>query len=152
MIKSGNRQNTFFEYTLNEVNFIILICTYKRCFNIHVRKTRLKKKVRENIITIPNLKNEKLTIRDLSRGEIESLFGHFTKVNIRKMDSSQNSIWEKRTRHKVQYEENGLFTKFNMRKTDSSKNSLWERWILYKIKYRPCLRFSEAATPTPHFF
>ena len=28
-------------------------------------------------------------------------------------DISQNSVWEKRTLHKIQYEENGLFTKFN---------------------------------------
>ena len=51
--------------------------------------------------------------RGLSRGKIESVFGHFTKFNIRKTDSSQNSIWEKRTLHKIQYEENGFFTKFN---------------------------------------
>ena len=49
----------------------------------------------------------------MSRGKIESVFGHFTKFNIRKTGSSQNSTWEKRTLHKIQYEKNGLFTKFN---------------------------------------
>ena len=51
--------------------------------------------------------------RGLSRRKIESVFRHFTKFNLRKTDSSQNSIWEKRTLHKIQYEKNGLFTKFN---------------------------------------
>ena len=37
----------------------------------------------------------------------------FTKFNVRKTNSSQNSIWRKRTLHKIQYEKNGLFTKFN---------------------------------------
>ena len=51
--------------------------------------------------------------RGLSRGKIESVFEHFTKFNMRKTDSSQNSIWWKRTFHKIQHEKNGLFTKFN---------------------------------------
>ena len=38
--------------------------------------------------------------------------------------NSQNSISEKWTLHKIQYEENGLFTKINMRKTDSPQNSV----------------------------
>ena len=62
--------------------------------------------------------------RGQSRGEIESVFGHFTEFNIRKTDSLQNSILEKLTLHKIQYEENGLFTKFNLRKTNPSQNSI----------------------------
>ena len=54
-----------------------------------------------------------ITFRGLSRGEIESVFGHFTKFKMRKTDSWQNSIWQKRTLHEIQYVENGLFTKFN---------------------------------------
>ena len=61
--------------------------------------------------------------RGLSRGKIESVFGHFTTFSIRKTDSSQYSIWGKRTLHKIRYEENGLFTKFH-EKTDSSQNLL----------------------------
>ena len=53
------------------------------------------------------------TSMGLSMGKIESVFGHFTKFNIRKTDASQNSVWKLRTLHKLQYEENGLFTKFN---------------------------------------
>ena len=63
--------------------------------------------------------------RALSRREIESVFEHFTKLNNRKMDSSQNSVPEKRTLHKIQYQKTGLFTKFIIRKTDSSQNSMY---------------------------
>ena len=41
------------------------------------------------------------------------------------MDSSQNSVPEKRTLHKIQYQKTGLFTKFIIRKTDSSQNSMY---------------------------
>ena len=52
--------------------------------------------------------------RGLSRKKIESVFGHFTKFNNRKTDSSQNSISEKGTLHKVHYQENGLSKKFDV--------------------------------------
>ena len=42
------------------------------------------------------------TTRGLSRRKIESVFGHFTKFNIRKTDASQNSLAEKWTLHKIQ--------------------------------------------------
>ena len=74
--------------------------------------------------------------RGLSRRKIESVFRHFTKFNLRKTDSSQNSIWEKRTLHKIQYEKNGPFTKFNMRKTDPSQNSIWEKRTFTKFNVR----------------
>ena len=64
------------------------------------------------------------TIKDLSRGKIESVFRHFTKFNIRKTDSSQNSMSEKRTHHKIIRKMGSLpnsfakktrhFTKFNI--------------------------------------
>ena len=73
--------------------------------------------------------------RAQSRREIESVFRHFTKFNTRKTDSSQNSMQEKQTLHKIQYQKNRLFTKFNIRKTDSSQNSAPEKWILQKIQY-----------------
>ena len=47
-----------------------------------------------------------------SHSRRESVFGHFTKFNVRKTDSSQNSISEKQTLHKNQ--KNGLFTNFNI--------------------------------------
>ena len=59
------------------------------------------------------LPNFIIVIRGLSSGEIESVFGLFTKFNIRKTDFSQNSIWEKRILHKIHCQKNGLFTKFN---------------------------------------
>ena len=46
--------------------------------------------------------------KGLSNEDIESVFGHFIKFNIRKSDFSQNSIREKWTLHKIQYEENRL--------------------------------------------
>ena len=94
--------------------------------------------------------------RSLSRGKIESVFGHFTKFSIRKTDPSQNSGLEKQTRHKIQIQKktdssqnsglekrtlhkiqdqkNGLFTKFRIKKTDSSKNSGLEKQTLHKIQ------------------
>ena len=36
-------------------------------------------------------------------GKLSPFSGHFIKFNIRKMDSSQNSLPEKRTPHKIQY-------------------------------------------------
>ena len=60
----------------------------------------------------------------LSRGEIEFVFWHFTKFNVRKTDFSQNSIRENRTLRKIQNEKNGLFTIFHQRKTDSLENSI----------------------------
>ena len=59
--------------------------------------------------------------RGLSRENIESVFGLFTKFNVRKTDSSQNSTWEKRTLHKIPCEKNGLLT-----------NSIWEKRTLPK--------------------
>ena len=50
-------------------------------------------------------------------------------------DISQNSILEKQTLHKIQYEKNGLFIKFNMRNMDSSQNSAWEKRTLHKIQH-----------------
>ena len=50
----------------------------------------------------------------LSWEEIESVFGHFAKFNIRKTDFSQNSISGQQTLHEIQYWENRLFTKFNV--------------------------------------
>ena len=47
-------------------------------------------------------------------GKIESVFGHFTKFNIRKTDFSQNSLPQKQTFHKIQYQQNGLFKKLNI--------------------------------------
>ena len=76
------------------------------------------------------------TARGLSRGKIESVFGHFTKFNIRKTDSSQNSIWEKWTIHKIQYEQNEFFTKFNMRRAASSQNPIREKWTLMFYVFR----------------
>ena len=52
----------------------------------------------------------------MSRGKIESVFGHFTKFYIRKTDFSQNLIWGKQILYKIQHKKNGLFTKFNVRK------------------------------------
>ena len=50
----------------------------------------------------------------LSREKIESVFGHCTKFNIRKTDTLQNSISEKRTLHKTYKQKKGHFTKFNI--------------------------------------
>ena len=49
------------------------------------------------------------------------------------MDSSQNSVLEKRTLHRIQYEENELFTKLNLRKTDSLQNLMAEKWTFTKF-------------------
>ena len=65
--------------------------------------------------------------RGLSREKIETVFGHFTKFNIRKTDSSQNSLLEKQTFYSVHYQNNRPFKKFSIRKTDSSQNSIWEK-------------------------
>ena len=75
----------------------------------------------------------------LSRGGFESFFEHFTKFNIKKTDFLQNSVWEKRTLHKIQYEKNGLFAKFNIRKTDSAQN--WRVFMFYVFRraLRPAL-------------
>ena len=59
------------------------------------------------------------------------IFGHFTKFNFRKKDFSQNSISEKRTLHKIQYQKNGLFTKFIIGKMDSSQNSVYRHESFY---------------------
>ena len=41
------------------------------------------------------------TTKGLSRGKIESVFGHFTKFISRKTDTSRNSLAEKRTLHEI---------------------------------------------------
>ena len=50
--------------------------------------------------------------RGLSRRKIESVFGHFAKFNIRKADSSQNSLPEKQIFHKIQYADMKVSTIF----------------------------------------
>ena len=55
-------------------------------------------------------------IRGLSRRKMESVFGHFTKFNVRKTGSLQYSISGKRTLYKIQHQKNELFIKFNIRK------------------------------------
>ena len=75
-------------------------------------------------------------IRVLSRRKIESLFGYFTKFNIRITDLLQNSISEKWTFHNIQYQQKGPFTKFNIWKTDPSQNSISEKQTLHKIHYQ----------------
>ena len=50
-------------------------------------------------------------------------------------DISQNSMLEKWTLHKIQYQKNGLFTKFSTRKTDSSQNLIPEKQTFHKIQY-----------------
>ena len=95
---------------------------------------------------------EKLAEAGVYLGEkIESTFWHFAKFSIRKMDSSQDSIWEKwslhmrkslfikfiwekQSFHKIQYEKNSLFTKFSMRKIVCWQNSVWEEWTFNKIQ------------------
>ena len=62
--------------------------------------------------------------RCLSGRKIESIFRHFTKLCIRKMDSSQNSLSEKWILHKIHYQKNGFFTKFIIRKIDTLQNSM----------------------------
>ena len=74
--------------------------------------------------------------RGLSRRKMESVFGHFTKFNVRKMDFSQNLIPGKRTTHKIQYQKNRLLTKFNTRKMDYSQNSIPEKRTTHKIQYQ----------------
>ena len=54
--------------------------------------------------------------RGLSRRKMESVFGHFTKFNVRKTGSLQYSISGKRTLYKIQHQKNELFIKFNIRK------------------------------------
>ena len=59
------------------------------------------------------------------------------------MDYSQNSITEKWTLHKIQYQKKGLFTKFNIRKRDSSQNSIPEKQALHKIQYQKNENFTQ---------
>ena len=59
----------------------------------------------------------------------------FKKFSMKKMDFSQNSMLEKQTFHKIQYQKNGLFTKFYTKKTDFLQNSILEKQTLNKILY-----------------
>ena len=69
--------------------------------------------------------------KGLSREKIESVFGHFTKFNNRKTNSSQNSLPKKRTLQKIHYQRNGLFTKFITKKADCSQISMSEKQTLF---------------------
>ena len=114
---------------------------FSRCFkNKTFRKVKKSKKFRCQIddgFKFAVVKT-KFIVRGLSRGKTESVFRHFTKFNIRKTDSSQNSTLEKWTLHKIQCEKNGLFTKFNT--VEDLYNANLETWsfALYRI-----LRFIE---------
>ena len=80
----------------------------QKSFTYRSLTTKLIVKI-DSVVTDENIELEN---RGLSRGKIESIFGHFTKFNFRKTDFSQNSIREKHILHKIQCEKNGLFTKF----------------------------------------
>ena len=79
----------------------------KKIVKVRISRTRLH-------YVLCNATVQWKTTRSLSWGKIESFFGHFTKFNCRKTDTSQNSIAEKRTLHKIHYQKNGHFTKFNI--------------------------------------
>ena len=59
------------------------------------------------------------------------------------MDSSQSSIREKRTLHKIECEKYGLFTKFNIRKMDSSEKSVSEKLTFFKFQYTTNTQYTE---------
>ena len=52
-------------------------------------------------------------------------------------DISQNSTLEKRTLHKIQYEENRLFTKFNSVHVYVFRRALHLAPIFSEVKYKP---------------
>ena len=94
--KGGNIQGMHNIHALNRMYFnsFVLFCTqfYKYIIVIY------------NLHFLENLKcNWSIISRGLSRGKIKSVFGHFTKFSIRKTDTSQNSVWEKRTLHEIQF-------------------------------------------------
>ena len=63
---------------------------------------------------------------------------------------SQNSILEKRTFLKIQYEENRLFSKFNKKKMDSSQNLILFMFYVFRRMLRLVRRFLEVTNaPCP---
>ena len=80
---------------------------------------------------------------------VETVFGHFTKSNIRKTASSQNTIWGKRTLHKIQYEENGVFTKFNGIHDYVFRRAPHLPPIFLEVKNAPCLFLEVKNKPFP---
>ena len=97
--------------------------------------------------------------KNLSRGGIESVFRNFTKFNIRKKHFSRNSIWEKRTLHKIhceentlhkiQYKKNGLFTKFNSAHVYIFRRAPHLPPVFLEVKNVPCSFLGLKSKPCP---
>ena len=116
---------------------------HRNIFKFYSNSEHYKKTVINNMFKLSHI-NEKnacstkwllfiCKARDQSRVKI---FGHFTKLNIKKMDSSQNTVWPKWILYKIQCQKNGLFTKFqctNMKDFAFSRNSAARNFIFWQL-------------------